>query len=102
PLLVGSNSEEGGYGAVLGRETPTPENYRKALQRLYGEKAEDVFKLYPASTETEVMDSARNLASDRFISYSTWKWLDLATKTGGKPTYYYNYARPRPAMRAEM
>ena len=48
------------------------------------------------------MDAARDLASDRFISYSTWKWLDLATKTGGKRTYYYNYARPRPAMRPEM
>ena len=48
------------------------------------------------------MDAARDLASDRFISYSTWKWLDLSTKTGGKPTYYYNYARPRPAMRPEM
>src|SRR6267142_3827964 len=102
PLLVGSNSEEINYFGVLGREKPTLENYRKALQRLYGDQADDVFKLYPASTETEVMDAARDLASDRFISYSTWKWLDLSTKTGGKPTYYYNYARPRPAMRAEM
>jgi para-nitrobenzyl esterase len=102
PLLVGSNSEEGGYFGVLGREKPTPENYRKALERLYGDKAEEIFKLYPASTETEVMDAAQDLASDRFIAYSTWKWIDLATKTGGKPTYYYLYTRPRPAMRAEM
>jgi len=102
PLLVGSNSEEGSYFGVLGRETPTVENYKKALQRLYGEKAEDVFKLYPATTENEVKDAAQDLASDRFISYSTWKWLDLATKTGGKSTYYYYYARPRPEMRAEM
>ena len=102
PLLAGSNSEEIGYSGVLGAEKPTLENYRKALERLYSDKADEVFKLYPASTETEVMDAARDLASDRFISYSTWKWLDLATKTGGKPTYYYNYARPRPAMRADM
>jgi para-nitrobenzyl esterase len=102
PLLVGSNSEEINYFGVLGREKPTLENYRKALQRLYGDKADDVFNLYPASTETEVMDAARDLASDRFISYSTWKWLDLSTKTGGKATYYYSYARPRPAMRPEM
>src|SRR5215470_3230005 len=98
PLLAGVNSEESGYFAVLGREQPTVENYRKALERLYSGKGEDVFKLYPASNETEVMDSARELASDRFISYSTWKWVDAATKTGGKPTYYYLYARPRPAM----
>jgi para-nitrobenzyl esterase len=102
PLLAGSNSEESGYAAVLLQEKPTSENYRSALQRLYGDKADEVFRLYPASTEPEVMVAARDLASDRFIGYSTWKWLDVATRTGSKPTYYYNYARPRPAMRAEM
>jgi para-nitrobenzyl esterase len=102
PLLAGVNSEEAGYFAVLGREKPTVENYRKALERLYPGKSEEVFQLYPASNETEVMDAAQDLASDRFISYSTWKWVDLATKTGGKPTYYYLYDRPRPAMRSEM
>jgi para-nitrobenzyl esterase len=102
PLLAGVNSEEMGYSAVIGREKATVENYRKALERHYPGKGEEVFKLYPASNETDVMDVARELASDRFISYSTWKWVDVATKTGGKPTYYYLYARPRPAMRAEM
>ncbi len=102
PLLVGSNSEESGSGGVLGREKPTVENYRKALQRLYPNKADEVFKLYPAATENEVLDAARDLAGDRFISFSTWKWVELATKTGGKPTYYYRYDRPRPAMRPEM
>ncbi len=102
PLLAGVNSEEMGYFAVLGREKPTVENYRKALERLYGDKADEVFKLYPASTEIEVMDAAQDLASDRFISYSTWKWVELATKTGSQPTYYYLYAHPRPPMRPEM
>jgi para-nitrobenzyl esterase len=102
PLLAGVNSEESGYFGILGREQPTVENYRKALERLYPGKAEEVFKLYPATNETEVMDAAQALASDRFISYSTWKWTELATKTGSKPTYYYLYARPRPPMRPEM
>ncbi|HEY6329715.1 MAG TPA: carboxylesterase family protein, partial [Blastocatellia bacterium] len=102
PLLVGSNSAEIPYFGILGREKPTVENYLAALKKLYGDKADDVFKLYPASSESEVMNSAQALASDRFISYSTWKWIDVATKTGGKPTYYYYYARPRPAMRPEM
>lgn len=102
PLLAGVNSAESGYFGVLGRETPTVENYKKALERLYPGKADEVFKLYPATNETEVMDAAQDLASDRFISYSTWKWTDLSTKTGGKATYYYRYERPRPAMRPEM
>ncbi|HOW64626.1 MAG TPA: carboxylesterase/lipase family protein [Candidatus Paceibacterota bacterium] len=102
PLLAGSNSEEMGYAAILGREKPTVENYRQALQRLYPGKANEVFTLYPAANETEVMDAARDLAGDRFISHSTWKWIDLSTKTGRRPTYYYLYARPRPPMRPEM
>ncbi len=48
------------------------------------------------------MDAAQDLASDRFISFSTWKWMDVVTKTGGKQTFYYLYARPRPPMRPEM
>ena len=28
--------------------------------------------------------------------------MELSTKTGGKPTYYYLYDRARPPMRAEM
>lgn len=102
PLLAGVNSEESGYSGILGREKPTVENYRKALERLYPGKADQVFKLYPATNETEVMDAAQDLASDRFISFSTWKWMDVVTKTGGKQTFYYLYARPRPPMRPEM
>ncbi|MFN0123420.1 MAG: carboxylesterase/lipase family protein [Blastocatellia bacterium] len=102
PLLAGSNSEESGYAGVLQREKPTVENYRKALERLYPGKGEQVFKLYPATSENEVMDAARDLAGDRFIAYSTWKWVNMATQTGGKPTWYYRYDRPRPAMRPEM
>ncbi len=102
PLLVGSNTEEMGAGAILGSDKPTVENYRKALKRLYPDQADEAFRLYPASNETEVLDAAQDLAGDRFISYSTWKWIDLATKTSKKPSYYYLYARPRPAMRPEM
>ena len=46
----------------------------------------------------EVLQSATELASDRFIAFSTWKWFDLHAKTGGKPTFLYLYSRPRPAM----
>jgi para-nitrobenzyl esterase len=45
---------------------------------------------------------ATDLASDRFIGFSTWKWSDLQSKTGGKPVYRYLYARPRPQMKEEM
>jgi para-nitrobenzyl esterase len=103
PLLAGWNSEESGAGAVLGQEPATPEGYRAAIRRLYGDQTQEVLNLYPGSTEEEVLQSATDLASDRFIAYSTWKWADLHVRTGsGVPVYRYFYVRPRPPMRAEM
>lgn len=102
PLLAGWNSEEMNYRALLGQEQPTPENYKKAVQKLYGERAEEVLKLYPGTTEEEVLQSATDLAGDRFIGYSTWKWLDVHSQNSGQPVYRYYYTRPRPAMTPEM
>ena len=102
PLLVGWNSEEMTGLALLQGKEPTRENYERAVRALYGANAEEVLKLYPASTREEVLDAATDLASDRFIAYSTWKWSDLHAKTGASRVYRYFYARPRPPMRAEM
>jgi len=103
PLLVGWNTEENNVRSVLGpNNEPTPENYKQALVRLYGEQADEIAKLYPGSTTEDVIQSGTDLASDRFIAYSTWKWFDLQTKTGKSKVYRYLYARPRPAMNASM
>ena len=100
PLLAGWNSEESGWQALLGREEPTPENYRKVLEKLYGARADEALKLYPATTRAEVIQSATDMAGDRFIAYSTWKWAELHGKTSGARVYRYFYTRPRPAARA--
>jgi len=102
PLLAGWNSEENNYRSLLGQNEPTPENYAKAVTTLYGDRAADILKAYPATSNDEVIQSGTELASDRFISFSTWKWCDLHGKTGGKPVYRYYYTRPRPAMNPEM
>ncbi len=102
PLMVGWNSQEMVYQMVLGADKPTVDNYKKAMQKLYGDNATEAMKLYAASTDEEAEQTATELASDRFIGFSTWRWSDMQTKTGGKPVYRYLYARPRPGMRAEM
>jgi para-nitrobenzyl esterase len=102
PLLVGWNSEEMNYKAIMGNEQPTKENFTKAVQRLYGAQAEGVLKVYNPSSEDEVEKVATALAGDRFIGFSTWKWADMHNKTAGKPVYRYLYERPRPAMTPEM
>lgn len=102
PLLVGWNSEENNYRSILGQDKPTIENYTKAVQKIYGERGVDALKAYNAATDNDVEQVATDLAADRFIGFSTWKWSDLQSRTGTKPVYRYFYTRPRPAMRAEM
>jgi para-nitrobenzyl esterase len=102
PLLVGWNSEEAGWASLLRGQEPTPANYEKAVREQMGDRADEALKLYPASNREEVIASATDLAGDRFIGYSTWKWFDLHTRTGGSPVYRYFYTRPRPPMRPEM
>lgn len=103
PLLVGWNSQEMGHQAILGQDKPTAENYANAVKKLYGDRADDVLKLYAGTTDETIEQAATDLAGDRFIGYSTWKWSDVHNKTGGsKPVYRYLYARPRPAMTPEM
>lgn len=102
PLLVGWNSQEMGYQALLGKEQPTPENYANAVRKAYGERADEILKLYTATTPEDVEQAGTDLAGDRFIGYSTWKWADIQSQTGGKPVYRYLYSRARPAMTAAM
>lgn len=102
PLLLGWNSEEGSYRSLLGEKQPTPENYATVVRKLYGPRADSVLRLYLGTTEAEVKQSATDLASDRFIAYSTWKWGEMHAKTSDQPVFRYYYARPRPAVRSEI
>ena len=102
PLLVGWNSEEMNARAIMGKDAFTKANYEQAVQKLYGDKAAEILKVYPAATDADVEQAATDMASDRFIAFSTWRWADLQTKTGAKPVYRYYYSRPRPPMTPEM
>lgn len=100
PLLAGWNSGESDYKAILGRDTPTAENYERAVRKLYGENADKVLPLYKASSPDEVKQVATDLALDRGIAFRTWKWADLQARTG-TPVYLYLYTRLRPAKAGE-
>ena len=99
PLLVGWNSEEMTYLALTMGKSLTNESYAAKIKELYGDKAEEVLKLYPAGTPEVTEQSATDLAGDRFIAYSTWKWFDLHRKNSSQNVYRYYFSKPRPEMR---
>ena len=101
PLLAGWNSEESSWRALTQRP-PAPDSVSAVLARVFGDRAGEAAQYYPARDSAEAMQSLTDLASDRFIAYSTWKWLDVHAATSGQPVYRYLYARPRPGARGAV
>lgn len=97
PLLAGWNSEEQNGRAALGGD-PTPENMSTLLSTTFGASAAEAATVYPSRAADDAAHSATDFASDRFIAFGTWKWLELHGRTSGKPVYRYLYARPRPPL----
>ncbi len=93
PLLAGWNSEEMS-GQSLVRE-PTAAALDSALQRIFGARAGEARAVYGGSTTLEVAQAATDLASDQWIVYGTWKWLEEQSRIA--PVYRYYFARARPA-----
>lgn len=96
PLLAGWNADEGSYRMILGKEAPTPENFLAGARKLYGARADTILKLYPAATAAQARRSAQDLAGDRFIGYSTWKWMEQQLKTGKAPVFRYRFDQTLP------
>ena len=97
PLLLGWNSAET-PGMAFTQGSYTQENYINKVKEAYPENYEQVLELYPGDTKKQIELSATALASDRFISYSTWKWFDLHRKNSDEPVYRYLYSKIRPPL----
>jgi para-nitrobenzyl esterase len=98
PLLAGWNADEQDYTGFLKKAQATKENYAAKVRAEYGRHADEVLKLYAGSNEKQVKQSAHDLASDQFIVYSTWKWLDMQLTTGESPVYRYQFDQAPPVL----
>ena len=99
PLLLGWNSAEIPGMAFMQGQPYTEKNYLAKVKAAYPETHDEVLKLYPHSSVQEIERSATDLASDRFIAYSTWKWFDLHRKNSDQAVYRYLYSKLRPPLR---
>src|SRR5690606_14750743 len=99
PLLAGWNSAEIPGMAYMQGQPFTKEAFIEKTKQTYPKDYEEVLKLHPHQTPSEVELSATALAADRFISYSTWKWLDLHKTNSNQPTYRYLYSKLRPPLK---
>jgi len=96
PLLAGWNADEIRAGVVLRTPKPTAASFVEDTRKRFGDQAEAVLLAYPAHADEEALESAAALASDLFIGYGTWKWIEAHRKTGGAPVYRYSFDRKIP------
>jgi para-nitrobenzyl esterase len=96
PLLAGWNADESRVYAVFGDKRPTAAGFAKHVHEEFGDQADAILRLYPSGTDEEAARSAGDLAGDRFIITSTWKWIELQLETGQAPVYRYRFDRAVP------
>lgn len=96
PLLAGWNADEIRAAITLGPEKTTAASFIEQTRSRFGAAADAILKAYPAGSDTEAVESAAALASDLFIGYSTWKWIEVHEKTGESAVYRYSFDRKIP------
>jgi para-nitrobenzyl esterase len=89
PLLAGWNADEARDRATMAKTKPTAASFAATAQSDFGDNAQRFLALYPATTDAEAFVSAGDYAGDRFIDYSTWRWLEAQVATGKAPVFRY-------------
>ena len=94
PLLAGWTSAEMGMAVAMNPQKPTASTFPDKLKEQFKDQADAAARVYPTTTDAEALQSAADLASDMFIAYSTWKWIEVHAKTA--PVYRYRFDRALP------
>jgi para-nitrobenzyl esterase len=89
PLLAGWNADEDRGNVILAKEKMTAERFRTQAEAEFGGYSAKFLEVYPGSTDEDAERSAGDFAGDRFIAFSTWRWLEAQVETGSAPVYRY-------------
>ena len=86
-VLIGTNSDEGSMFSF-----PMPvEAYRQRIRANYGDWADKLLAIYPATNEQEVYFAQSDIFRDGSFAWGTYAWANLQTKTGKGKVYMYYF-----------
>jgi len=91
PLIAGWNKDEVRASVLSENPKVTAETFKAQAQGEFGDNADKFLAVYPATTDAEALTSAGDFVSDRFIAFSTWRWLEAQVKPGDAPVYRYRF-----------
>jgi len=93
PALMGFVHDES--FSELGRAL-TLADYQEQAHKLYGDKADELLKLYPASDDAQAARAARDAGRDASLGLQMRSWARAQTATGQSPVYVYLFSRVHP------
>jgi para-nitrobenzyl esterase len=93
PILIGTNSDEGGLFAT-GKTTSAA--FEKMIRSGYAAAAEAILKAYPHSTDAEATKSNKDIFRDSTFAWPTWAWARLQSKNGKHRAYVYYFDHRTP------
>ena len=86
-VLIGTNSDEGSMFSF-----PMPvEAYNQRICATYGDWADRLLEIYPATNEQEVYFAQADIFRDGSFAWGTYAWANLQTKTGKGRVYMYYF-----------
>lgn len=92
PVLIGTNSDEGGsFSRPL-----TPEQYQSEIRTRFGKFADTILKLYPGNTPEQAAKAGGDIKRDTDFAWPTWAWARLQSRTGKSKVYMYYFDQPQP------
>jgi para-nitrobenzyl esterase len=96
PLLAGWNMDEASFAVANMKDDPATK-LKETAQKEFGDKADEFLKHYRAENNEQALRVLADFEGDRFIAFSTWKWLEAGKNSGKSPVYRYRFDMLHPA-----
>jgi para-nitrobenzyl esterase len=93
PLMVGFTRDESSNDL---RTAKSLSEFQAAAKRLYGERAQEFLKLYPASNDAEARAMGHTAAREGMIETRMRGWLQAQSRNGAAPAYTFMFSRVHP------
>ena len=94
PILVGTNSNEGGLFVT---QKTTSAEFEKMIRSRYAANAEAILKAYPHATDAEATMSAKDIMRESTFAWSTWAWAKMQSTKGKNKAFVYYFDHRTPA-----
>jgi para-nitrobenzyl esterase len=86
-VIIGTNSDE---GSMFSYQMPV-DAYKKHVHSIYGDWADKLLDIYPATNEKEVYFALSDIFRDGSFAWGTYAWANLQSNNGKGHVYMYYF-----------